>query len=84
MKIESIFQTKLQPCILLCYQQKQPRSGHPQQISIWTSSLKNFNYRFFVLELNQDEYPNFIYTGIVNKVNTLISYILEYLTGWIP
>ena len=33
---------------------------------------------------NQDEYPNFIYTGIVNKVNTLISYILEYLTGWIP
>ena len=41
-----------------------------------------------MLELNQDEYPNFIYTGIVllksTKVNTLISYILEYLTGWIP
>ena len=34
-----------------------------------------------LLELNQDEYPNFIYTGIVllksTKMNTLISYILE-------
>ena len=33
-----------------------------------------------MLKINQDEYPNFIYTGIFNKVNTLISYILEYLT----
>ena len=33
-----------------------------------------------LLLFNQDEYPNFIYTGIVNKVNTLISNILEYLT----
>ena len=30
-----------------------------------------------MLKINQDEYPNFIYTGIFNKVNTLISYILE-------
>ena len=37
-----------------------------------------------LLKFNQDEYPNFIYTGIVNKVNTLTSYILEYLTRWIP
>ena len=29
------------------------------------------------VKINQDEYPNFIYTGIFNKLNTLISYILE-------
>ena len=29
---------------------------------------------------NKEEYPDFIYTGIVNWVNTLTTYVLKYLT----
>ena len=34
-----------------------------------------------LLKSTKNEYPDFIYTGIVNWVNTLTTYVLEYLIG---
>ena len=59
--------------LLLDAEEKQATN---RQISDWLGKL--------MLVFNQDEYPDFIYTGIVNWVNTLTTYVLKYLTRWIP
>ena len=55
-----------------------------QTLGVVTSLNCTCAYGKEMLPSNKEEYPGFIYTGIVNWVNTLTTYVLEYLTGWIP
>ena len=56
----------------------------PKQTWELAASRGDWEVQAKIVTINKEEYPDFIYTGIVNWVNTLTTYVLKYLIGWIP